>query len=375
MYNDGGEGMLKIGLELLQKIEEHGFKAYIVGGFVRDYYLKQKSLDIDISTNATPYELSKIFPYALVAKTKYSSVSLMYKEVRFEITTWRKEIAYQDRKPIKMVYVNDLITDLKRRDFTINTLCFNSKGELIDKLGGLKDLEAGIVRMVGDPLKKVKEDVLRSLRAVRFATNLNFKLEPSLKAAIIKTSSLLKDLSYVRKKEELTRIFTSPNAYYGVELLLELKLEQSLALNNLNNLKIIDDILGIWAQLLVLNLYPFNKTERNIIKKIEAVSLLPLLDPFTIYKYGLYIVSVAAAIKGIPKADVVLIADNLPIKSQAEIKLKVPELCHILKKKPGAWVKKVYQDLETNIINKELTNDPKTLKEYIINKNKIHTLE
>lgn len=367
--------MLKTSLKLLQKIEDNGFQAYIVGGFVRDYYLKKRSIDVDICTNATPYDLSKIFKEALLPNEQYGSVSLIYKRIRFEITTWRKEIRYEDRKPIEIEYINDLIMDLKRRDFTINTLCMNSKGEIIDELDGIHDIENKIIRIIEDPIIKLKEDPLRILRAIRFATILDFAIEPALKEAIKKQGYILKKLSYTRKKEELTRIFASPNVQYGIKLMQELGLAEYLELQNLDKIKIVDDVLGMWAQVDVMDLYPFNKTEQEIINKVNKVLTLPILNSHTLYKYGLYITSIAANIKGIPKYKVVSIYDGLKIKSRNEIKITAQQLCELLRRPPGRWITKIYNELETKIINNELENDEQTLKNYIINMDKIHTLE
>ncbi len=362
--------MLKTSVDVLKKIEKQGFEAYIVGGFVRDYYMNNTSVDVDICTNATPYELSKIFKEALMPSTSYGSVTLIYLKVRYEITTFRKELRYKNRKPIEIEYINDLESDLKRRDFTINTLCMNSDGEIIDLLNGRNDIKQKTIKMIGDPNLKLKEDALRILRAIRFATILNFKLDGSLKKAINKNRKLLKTLSYTRKKEELTRILTSSNAIYGVSLLRELKLDRYLDVTGLSKIKIIDDILGIWAQLDVIDKYPFNKTEREMIFKLNEVLKLKRIDNYTVYKYGLYIAAIAASIKGIEKKMIIALNDNLPIKGRSDIAIDINEVCQLLNKKPDKWLKKMFDHIEKKIVTKEIPNDKKIITNYIINNTK-----
>ena len=203
-------------LDILNK----DFKAYIIGGFVRDKLLKKESHDIDIATNATPSELQQLFKDKNIKEFNYGNICFNEKEYSFDITTFRKDYSYLDkRKPSKVVYVDTLEEDVLRRDFTINAIAIDKDGKIIDLTNGIKDLKKKIIRTIGDPEERIKEDSLRILRAIRFATILNFKLEEKLKKAIINNKENLKDLSYERKKEELDKIFISTNKQRGVKLL------------------------------------------------------------------------------------------------------------------------------------------------------------
>ena len=186
--------MLKSNLEIIKKIESFNHEAYIVGGFVRDYTLGIESKDVDICTSAKPKELLDIFDNAILPKEKYGAVTIYYKNIRYEITTFRKEIKYENRRPVELEYTTSFIEDIKRRDFTINSLCMNSKGEIIDLFDGRKDINNKIIRCLGDANKKFNEDPLRILRAIRFATNLNFKLDKDVINGIKNNSSFF--LSY-----------------------------------------------------------------------------------------------------------------------------------------------------------------------------------
>jgi len=368
-YNVVGEiDMYKSALEILNKIEDYNYEAYIVGGFVRDYCTNKKSLDVDICTNATPKELSSIFEGAIIPTETYGAVTLIYKNVRYEITTYRKEVRYDDyRRPVEIKYVDNLLEDLKRRDFTVNTLCMNKNGEIIDLLDSKADLDNKIIRTVGNPQLRLKEDVLRILRAVRFATSLDFKICDDVKKAIIDNGQLLKKLSYNRKKEELTKIFTSPNAAYGISLLKELNLDIHLELSNLSTLKVVDDILGVWAQLDVLNIYPFSNVEKDTIIKVKEAMEQSEIDNYGLYKYELYVMSIVASIKDIDKKSLNKMYDELPIKSRSEIKLDVKLLCRELNLTPSHWLQATYDLLERKVLDGTLLNNQKDVHKYVAN--------
>ena len=356
--------MYDTAIEVLNKITDFGYKAYIVGGYPRDIYLKRNSLDIDICTNATPKELKEIFHESILNKQEYGSVSLMYKKIRFEITTFRKEIKYENNRfPVKIKYIDTLTDDLERRDFTINTLCIDNKGNFIDLLNAKKDLDNKIIRCVDNADKKIKEDILRSLRAIRFATILNFKLDDKLKKAIKKNSHLLKNLSYFRKKDELEKIFSSSNCAYGLSLIKELNLDKDLELSNFANLVVTTSSLGIWAQLDVLDIYNFSNNEKQIIKDIQACLKENILDNKILYKYGLYVCTLVGEIKKIKRIDIVEKYNKLPIYNLKDINIKATDICQLLNKKPGAFINEIYQDLKKQILDNKIINE----KEYLIN--------
>lgn len=365
-----GDYMLEHALELLKEIEAKGFKAYIVGGYPRDLYLERKSLDIDICTSATPKDLIEIFPTSKMANAKYGAVSLIYHKIRFEFTTFRKEIKYENhRQPIKIEYIDSLIDDLKRRDFTINTICIDSNGQVLDLLNAKPDLDAHIIQMVGNSSRKLKEDALRILRAVRFATTLNFTIDESLKKDIKKQAHLVKKLSYYRKKEELDKIFVSTNVKYGISLLTELSLLPYLDIPNLNEIVITDSIIGIWAQLNTEN-YLFTSHEQAMIDHIRELLTKDLLDLNTLYQYGLYECEVAGTIKGMDIKAIVKRYNELYIHSKSEIAITASEINELLSKPFGPYLTEIFNDLELSLINQLIQNDKTEIKKYILNKYK-----
>lgn len=212
--------MLEISLHVLKTLNEHGFEAYIIGGFPRDYYLNIKTDDIDICTNARPSEIKKIFEDCFVKDNKYGVITIVYNDIKMEITTFRSDSNYKDnRHPETVVFVDTLALDLERRDFIINTLCIDYKGNYVDLLKAKKDLDKKIVRTVKKSDISIKEDALRILRAIRFATTLNFKIDKSLEKSILKYGYLLGNIEKYFKEREIIKIVNSRNKDYGLSLL------------------------------------------------------------------------------------------------------------------------------------------------------------
>lgn len=361
--------MLDVALKLLKELTSNGYKAYIIGGFVRDYLLDIESNDIDITTNATPKEIKEIFTDSCLPTEDYGSVTVILKGIRFEITTFRKEIGYiNNRRPAEVKYIDDLYLDLLRRDFVINTICMDENGEIVDYLNGVDDLNKKIIRTVGDAEKSFTDDALRILRAIRFATILDFKLSDEVISAIKNTKHLLRNLSYYRKKNELDKIFTSPNMKIGVKLLLDLELDKDLELDNLY--KLLDtnttSLIGIWSILDVSSKYPFNKNEKDLIKKINIVLLLNNMDPMALYMYGLYVNRVAGEIKGLDIKKITECYANLVIKSRKDINISAQDIISLLKRKPGSYINDIYDDIEREILYHRLLNEKSNILNYVL---------
>ena len=237
---------------IIHNLENASFEAYIIGGCVRDLLMAEKPKDWDITTNARPEEIIKVFLDGKYENT-FGTVLLPLKnkagatEEVVEITTYRSEQGYSDRRhPDKIIFEDSLDKDLSRRDFTINAMALrqlritnyelriNEKkiiidGEkygLVDLFGGEKDIKKKIVRAVGEPVDRFKEDGLRMMRAVRLACQLNFIIEPKTERAIAKLAGSIKYISCERIRDELIKILESCRAYDGIIMLHELKLLQ-----------------------------------------------------------------------------------------------------------------------------------------------------
>lgn len=212
--------------QILEKLEESGYETYLVGGCVRDELLKRKNFDVDITTQARPDKIKDIFKdYKTVdIGARFGTIKVLSDGREYEITTMRKESSYNDRRhPDKIEFSDDIYEDLKRRDFTINAMA-KRKASIIDPFDGKSDLNKKIIRAVGNPNERINEDMLRALRAVRFASTLNFDIEESLKKAIRAHAKSILDISKERIQIELNKILLSSNPKKGIEILDELGL-------------------------------------------------------------------------------------------------------------------------------------------------------
>ena len=209
---------------ILTSLQKAGFEAYIVGGCVRDFLLNVEPKDWDITTNAKPEEIQKVFPDSFY-ENNFLTVGVKTDIGVIEVTTYRLEAEYSDKRhPDKLQYAKTLQEDLARRDFTVNAMAMNDKKEVTDLFDGKKDLKAKVIKTVGDANERFSEDALRMLRAVRFATTLNFKIEEKTAEAIKKNALWIEAVSKERIRDELVKIIMSADAGRGIELLRELGL-------------------------------------------------------------------------------------------------------------------------------------------------------
>ena len=214
-------------IDILNKIEKAGFEAYIIGGSVRDLLIKREVKDWDITTNAKPEEILKIFPDSFY-ENDFGTVGVKIKKEEtttnvVEITTYRTESKYSDKRhPDKIKFAENLEEDLSRRDFTVNALALKIKKnsfEVVDFFNGQKDLKDKIICAVGNAGDRFSEDALRMMRAVRFYAELDFSIEEKTLEAIKKNSQLIKYISTERIKDELMRIIISDNPAKGIDML------------------------------------------------------------------------------------------------------------------------------------------------------------
>lgn len=203
-------------------LKQAGYEAFIVGGCVRDLLLGRLPKDWDICTVALPGQILQVFPSA-----KYENdfgtvlVSVDNPDIKFlEITTYRNESNYNDfRHPDSVNFVQSIEEDLARRDFTVNAMAMDLSGQVVDIFGGQKDLKLKIIRAVGEPMDRFKEDALRMMRAVRFACQLGFAIEPKTERGVLKMSQAIRFIAAERKHDELVKILASDNPALGISKL------------------------------------------------------------------------------------------------------------------------------------------------------------
>lgn len=213
--------VFKEALPILNMLNSAGFEAYFVGGSVRDLLLKRHIHDIDIATSAYPEEVKKLFNKSIDTGIKHGTVTVLYHDNSYEITTFRTESGYQDyRRPDHVEFVQNLNEDLKRRDFTINALAMDANGNIVDLFNGIKDLHNHLIRAVGDAEQRFNEDALRMMRALRFMSQLQFKLEYNTQKAILDHHELLSKISVERIREEFLKMMMGKDAKQAFSLFL-----------------------------------------------------------------------------------------------------------------------------------------------------------
>ena len=200
---------------------QNGFSLYIVGGAVRDYLLGLSNSDYDFCTNATPQQVIGIFKKVIPTGLKHGTVTVLFKGESYEVTTFRSESNYTDgRHPDHVMYITNLHEDLSRRDFTINALAANcTDGLITDDFNGLGDLSSHLVRAIGNPTERFKEDALRLMRLARFCSKLNFEPESSTLNAACQLSSLIANVSHERIYDELSKILMTSVPSVGLKIL------------------------------------------------------------------------------------------------------------------------------------------------------------
>lgn len=354
---------------ILNKLEDNNFKAYVVGGYVRDYLLGISSLDIDICTNALPKDLHKLFPNNNNSNN-YGGFNILAKAYNIDITTFRKELSYENRKPTELVYIDSLEEDILRRDFTINSICMDKDEKIIDLVGGVNDLNNRVIRMLGNNKKRLEEDPLRILRGIRFASILDFNLDEELFESMEETRELVSTLSLDRIKQELTKILLSKNFRKGLNLLRELHLLEIIGIDYDEDIVYVSDISGMWAQLKINKNYSFTKQENMNIINIRKIISLGKIDSYVLFTYGLYNSLVAGEILNISKKEITKKYNNLKIKSENDLAISSGEIIDLLNISPSKRVKEIRYELIMDILHTKLKNDNSELKEYLLEKYK-----
>lgn len=183
------------------------FRLYLVGGTVRDFLFEKELTDLDIVTDALPEDIIRMFPEVDTTFMKYGVFKLEFEGNKFDLVTLREESSYVDsRHPNNIVFTTDINKDLKRRDFTINAMYMDDRLHVIDEVGGVNDIKSRTLRMVGDPLIRLKEDPLRIIRALRFALDYELTFDKALKKAIKKNIKELSNLNPDKIKEDIHKI-------------------------------------------------------------------------------------------------------------------------------------------------------------------------
>ncbi|MFA7055075.1 MAG: CCA tRNA nucleotidyltransferase [Acholeplasmataceae bacterium] len=373
---------LKGAKRVIQDLKRQGYEAYIVGGAVRDYILRQPLTDVDITTNAKPFQVAKLFktkPTGL----KYGTVTVFMGTETYEVTTYRIDGEYVDgRHPEEVTYSESVIMDVARRDFTINGLLMTESDEIIDHVDGRKDIESKLIKTIGNPNDRFNEDALRMMRAFYFQSKLGFQIDRETREAISNLKDRLKDVSMERILAEMIKILQGkylkmafqsmittgvskvlPGLHQGIEYTL-----------TLDELPFVDVFFTLAFTLNghVPSEWTFSNKHRH---RYEIASKLAIenkeIDAMMLYTYGIDLCLLANRVTYMlkrsknKKVEIETLYQNLPIQSDLDLKLRATEIIKIANRKAGAWVKEIQTKMVVEVINRRLENNREALIEFV----------
>ncbi|MEK4385447.1 CCA tRNA nucleotidyltransferase [Solibacillus sp. FSL W7-1464] len=371
--------------EVIKKIEQAGFEAFIVGGAVRDYYLKKENNDVDIATSALPEEIQTIFSKTIDVGIAHGTVIVLDCGEPIEVTTYRTESTYSDhRRPDSVEFVRNLQEDLKRRDFTMNAMALSQAGEYIDYYNGRQHIDSKVICAVGEPAQRFEEDALRMLRAVRFAAQLHFSIEENTFEAIRKKASSIEYVSIERIQVELSKIFTSSHASFGIEYMEKTTLGDYLygdfAASKWARYCSEDRQVG-WAYFCLVNgsdvtlltKYRCSNKDKHFVKTVldayeslqNGISLGDLMhfDSMTLKTACQFTIWQNRKLE-LSYEELAARKDALPIQHVHELAITGKDLLEWSSKKRGSWIKQTLDAAVEAVLNGKVYNDKQQLKEW-----------
>ncbi|MFC7060431.1 CCA tRNA nucleotidyltransferase [Halobacillus seohaensis] len=380
-------------LEIIKIIEEAGGSAHVVGGAVRDTFLKRQTKDIDLATSFKPDQVMKLFNKVIPLGIEHGTVLVRYKSESYEITTYRTEEGYEDyRHPDQVQFVRSINEDLARRDFTINAMALNSRQKVIDPYKGMEDLNHQVLRAVGHPEERFKEDPLRMMRALRFASELQFTLEQNTYSAIQKQAHLLKQISVERIAVEFEKLCTGRDYNRVLPLCFTIGISNNIPIfqDEPQLIKILpqsrltsfaeivafycekgsiykeDDWIKKWKQ--------SNKVKRESIMLLKAVRRFRENDRelnWILYNLsGSLIVKFSNVMNAlnykVNQQSLEKTYEQLPIQSRKKLAFQANDLLLVFHdQRKGAWIGRSIKRIERAVVLGEIPNEYQAIKEWV----------
>ena len=376
--------------KVISILENAGFEAYVVGGAVRDFVRGVKANDVDITTNALPLQVKELFEHTIDVGIDHGTVLVVLSEP-IEVTTFRSETTYSDhRRPDEVTFVHTLEEDLKRRDFTINSMALTKEDKLIDLFGGKSDLLHKVVKAVGNPKERFSEDALRMLRAIRFSAQLDFTLDSATEAAIKVLHPLIIHISIERVKVELEKIWMSDYPSKGMDLFTSTGLSKHFVGNWEASACWSDfESFGIkangWAFLILMNkdssyreilsAYKCSNIEKKHVKEVlVAVDCLKKgrWDSVELFQFSEEVLIAASSYGRVlykikhsyTPEKIIEEKRKLAISSKRDVVISGNDLMEWKQEKRGPWIKEALDKITIMILNKEIKNDRAQIKEW-----------
>lgn len=385
------------GIEVIETLENHHYQAFFVGGCVRDLLLKRPIGDIDIATSASPDKVQQVFNKVIPVGIEHGTVIVRHNQQSFEVTTFRVDGNYTDqRHPDEVKFINTIDKDLERRDFTINALAMDKKGNIIDLFDGKQDLQRQIIRTVGDGCKRFSEDPLRIIRALRFSSQLGFTIAQDTLRNMEQVKAQIENLSIERITNEFTKLFAGSYLTNGIKYLKSLQIYKHLPVmveytyiidklpTTLKPLYSFGEVIALfhyvepsipitsWAKSWKCS----NKTKQEAMQLVQALNYYQKksLDAWTVYQLDtayyrglLRLISIFFPDDFVPTSDIMhQMQQNLAIKSKKDLALKGHDLLDLFPHAAkGPWLKETIDHMERAVIFGTVANTKYELKEWV----------
>ncbi|MGD9678622.1 MAG: CCA tRNA nucleotidyltransferase [Vulcanibacillus sp.] len=399
-------GSLIIGKRILRELSKHGYQGYFVGGVVRDIIIGREISDIDIATDAPPDKVMEIFTKTVPIGLKHGTVLVLLDGNKFEVTTFRLDGKYLDfRHPSDVKFVSGLEEDLSRRDFTINAFAMDADDQIIDLFEGRKAIAQKLIKTVGNPEERFLEDPLRMLRAIRFASQLDFTIDVSTWEGLKQSASNLQYISNERIKIELDKIMQSDYAYLGIELLYKSNLISWIKGLNVTNITKLDYVTNFKLikktskaiERWFLFLFPLNEKERQVVMNTlkfpnrERKTINMVFKSYAILNNEINIVNIkkclietsddicltalnlVALINGINEVEKDIysnqldqIKKDLTVREIKDLELNGSDLLAAFNSSAGPWINIILEKLFRQVVFNNLTNNKSILLERAI---------
>lgn len=372
--------------DVIAKLEDAGYEAFIVGGAVRDYYLQKDSADVDVATSALPHEVQAIFNQTVDVGIEHGTVLVLDCGEPIEVTTYRTESTYSDhRRPDAVNFVRDLPEDLKRRDFTMNAMALRNTGEFVDLFHGRQDIDAKVIRAVGNAAERFEEDALRMLRAIRFSAQMDFSIEENTFKAIQDQVASIEFIAMERIQVEISKIWTAQNPVRAIHYIqwaqLDAYLPGEFDAIEWEDFKATNRQVG-WAYFCLVNqkdvsllsVFRCSNKDKQFVKQVLHayenlqnggwqrmdfllfdLDILQTAHLFATWQY----VATNSSFEQIGK-----MKQALPIQHKNELVISGNDLVQRTSQKPGPWLQVALQAALQAVVNEQVKNDKEQLKEW-----------
>ncbi len=385
---------------ILEKLHLSGFEAYFVGGAVRDSLLGREIGDIDIATSAKPEDIKHIFPKTIDVGAEHGTIIVIHEGEHYEVTTYRVESDYEDyRRPTSVQFITSLKEDLRRRDFTINAMAMDVKGNVFDYFYGRDHMQQKLIHTVDSPSDRFTEDALRMLRALRFVSQLKFSLSSETEEAIKQNVHLLDSISVERKTTEIEKLLKGDNAKSAIDLIIQTNVynylpgleggEENLGKLSSFQFNLLTSRDELWTVFTYYICPPTiedflkkwklsNKLIKSVQKNLTFLDLLLEKQEWTdlmLYKAGPDTAVSVERIRSILLNPHQIIENvknikssfnRLPITTKRQMAVNGHDLLQWLNKDRGPWVAIMMERIEKAIILREVENKSTDIKEWLL---------